>query len=65
MITYFPDWPKKSLLVKNLQFLFDPHETLSKYLPLEVVSLTKFREDQTQIVDFSLIETFLASPENK
>ena len=27
---YFPDWPKKSLLEKNLQFLFDPHETWSK-----------------------------------
>ena len=64
MITNFPDWPKKSLLMKNLQFLFD-HETWSKYLPLEVVSLTKFREDRTKIVDFSLIETFLASPENK
>ena len=30
-----------------------------------MVSLTKFREDRKKIVDFSLIETFLASPENK
>ena len=26
---YFPDWPKKSLLVKNLQFLFYPNKTWS------------------------------------
>ena len=54
-------WPKKSLLVKNLQFLFYPHETWLKKLTLEVVSLTKFHENRTKIVDFLLIVTFLAS----
>ena len=30
-----------------------------------MVSLTKFRKERTKIVDFLLIVTFLASPENK
>ena len=61
MVEQIWQWPKKSLVVKNLQFFFYPHETWSKKLNLEVVTLTKFHEDSTKIVDFLLIVTFLAS----
>ena len=40
---------------KNLQFFFYPYETWSKELTLEVVTLTKFHENRTKIVDFLLI----------
>ena len=36
----------------------------SDYLPQELVILTKFHEYRTKIVDFLLIVTFLASPDN-
>ena len=64
MSNNYLDWQKKLLIAKNLQFLSYTHETWSKWLPLELVILTKFHEYRTKIVDFLLIETFLASPDN-
>ena len=46
ILIYRCDGPKKSLLVKNLQFLSYPHETWLKWLPHELVILTKFHEDR-------------------
>ena len=50
-----------SLLVKNLQFLFYSHETSSKWLPEELVILTKFHGDRTKIVGFLLKVTLHVS----
>ena len=55
----FQTGQKGSQLVKNLQLLFYPNETWSKWLPCKLVILTKFHKDRTKIVDFSLILTFL------
>ena len=40
------------LLLKNLQFLLNHYETLSKYGTHEYLILTKFRNDWVRIVDF-------------
>ena len=42
-------------LVKNLQFLSNPHETWLKWLPHELILFTKFHEDWTKIVEFLLM----------
>ena len=55
-----PDWPQNVLLMKNLQFLFNFDETLSKSPKIEIVNWTKFGQDWTKIVDFSLIANFEA-----
>ena len=39
-------------LIKNLYFLPDLHETWSKELADELVTLTKFHEDLAKIRDF-------------
>ena len=41
-------------LIKNSQFLSNPHETLSH----EIIIFTKFHEDWTKIVDFLLMSNF-------
>ena len=57
-----PDKIKNWLLIKNLQFLSYHHETWSKRLANELVFLTKFYDDSSKIVDFSLIVNFLSFP---
>ena len=57
-----PDWTQTWLLMKNLQFLLNFDETLSKDLINEAVNLTKFGQDWIKIVDFLLIANFDASP---
>ena len=52
---------KKWLFMKNLQFLSNFDETLPKVPINEVVNWTKFDENWTKIVEFSLIVTFNAS----
>jgi len=46
-------------LVKNLQFLSNPRETWWKWLPHELIILTKFHWDWTETVDLLLTEKFL------
>ena len=48
----FPDSVKNMLLLKNLQFLPDHYETLTKEGTHEDLILTKFRNDPVKIVDF-------------
>ena len=52
----FPDSVKNLLLLKNLQFLPDHYETLTKEgtHDHEYLILTKFRNDWVKIVDFLL-----------
>ena len=47
--------------MKNLQFLFNFDETLPKVPINEVVNWSKFGQDWTKIVEFSLIANFDAS----
>ena len=47
--------------MKNLQFLIYHAETLSTLLIHEMVIVTKFHNNWTKIVDFSLIANFKAS----
>ena len=47
--------------MKNLQFWSNFDETLSNVPKNEVVNWTKFGQDWTKIVDFSLIANFEAS----
>ena len=47
----FPDSVKNMLLLKNLQFLPDHYETLTKEVTHEGLILTKFRNDPVKIVD--------------
>ena len=54
-------WPQNWLLMKNLQFLSNFHETLSKDHINEIVNWTKFGQDWIKIVDFLLIANFEAS----
>ena len=49
------NWP----LTKNPQFLSNFYENLSKWLPLELIILTKFCKSWTKIVDFLLMVNFL------
>ena len=44
--------------MKNPQFLSNPHETLVKLLPHQVIIFKKFHEDWTKIVDFLLMADF-------
>ena len=55
------DWLKISLLVKNLQFSFDPAEISAILSTHELVILTKFHKDWPKIVDFLVIAKFCAS----
>ena len=55
------DWLQNWLLMKNLQFWSNFDETLSNVPKNEVVNWTKFGQDWTKIVDFSLIANFEAS----
>ena len=55
------DWLKISLLVKNLQFSFDPAEISAILSTHELVILTKFHKDWPKIVDFLVIAKFWAS----
>ena len=55
------DWLKISLLVKNLQFSFDPAEISAISSTHELVILTKFHKDWPKIVDFLVIAKFWAS----
>ena len=57
-----PDSLKNWPLVKNPQFLSNPHETLSKWSTHEVNIFTKFHEDQTRIVDFLPMVNFWMCP---
>ena len=50
----FPDFVKNMLLIKNLQFLSDHYETLTKEGTHEGLILTMFRNDRVKIVDFLL-----------
>ena len=52
------DWLKISLLVKNLQFSFDPAEISAILSTHELVILTKFHKDWPKIVDFLVIAKF-------
>ena len=54
----FKNWP----LIKNLQFLSNPHETWWKLSSHEVIIFTKFHEDRTKIVDFLLMANFWKCP---
>ena len=54
----FPDSVKNMLLLKNLQFLPDHYETLTKEGTQENLILTKFHNDWVKIVDF-LIKAYL------
>ena len=45
-------------LVKNPHFLSNLHETWSKYLPHEIIILTKFHEDSIEFADFFLMANF-------
>ena len=47
----FKNW----LLTKNPQFFSNPHETLGKLLPHEVIIFTKCHEYWIKIVDFLLM----------
>ena len=49
-------------LVKNPQFLYYSHETWSKWSTHELITLTKFHEDTTKIIDFLLTATFELCP---
>ena len=49
---------QKLAINKNPQFLSYPHETWWKWLPHEVIILTKFYEDRTKIVDFLLMANY-------
>ena len=51
------------LLLKNLQFLPDHYETLTKEGSHEDLILTKFRNDPVKIVDFFVKAYFWPSPE--
>ena len=44
--------------MRSPQFFPNPHETLGKLLPHEVIISTNFHEDWTKIVDFSLMADF-------
>ena len=55
------DWLKKSLLIKNLQFLSKNFETWSKWPNHEMVKWTKFHWIWVKIVEFLLIANFRAS----
>ena len=59
----FPDSVKNMLLLKNLQFLPDHYETLTKEGTHEDLILTKFRNDPVKIVDFLVKAYFWPSPE--
>ena len=54
-------WPQNWPLVKNLQFWFNLDQILSNWLSHLCDLLTKFHENWTKIVDFSLIANFEAS----
>ena len=49
---------KLAINKKNPQFVSNPHETLGKLLPQEVIIFPKFREDWTKIVDFLSMTNF-------
>ena len=51
------------LLLKNLQFLLNHYETLSKYGTHEYLILAKFRNDWVRIVDFLIKAYFWLSPD--
>ena len=53
-----PHTLKDCRLIKNSQFLSNPFETLGKLLPHEEIIFTKFHEDWTKIMDFSLMTNF-------
>ena len=55
------DWLKKSLLIKNLQFLSKNFETWSKWPNHEMVKWTKFQWIWAKIVEFLLMINFRAS----
>ena len=59
----FPDSVKNMLLLKNLQFLPDHYETLTKEGTHEYLILTKFRNDPVKIVYFLVKAYFWQSPE--
>ena len=53
-----PDSTKNVLLLKNLQFLPNHDETLSKWVTHEYLIFTKFCHDWIEIVDFFIKRTF-------
>ena len=53
---------KNWLLVKVPQFLSNLHETWSKWVPYEVIILTKFHEIRAKIVELLLIANFGMCP---
>ena len=55
------DWPQNWLLMKNLQFWSNLDQTLPNGLSHLWELLTKFHQNWTKIVDFSLIAKFEAS----
>ena len=58
-----PDKIKTLLLIKNLQFFSNHHETWSKLQTQEVALLTKFHDDSSKIVDFLLAVNFWSWPD--
>ena len=50
----FKNWQ----LIKNPQFLSNPHESLGKLLPHEVINYTKLYEDWIKIVESFLMANF-------
>ena len=56
------DGPKIWLLIKNQQFLSYHYETLSKGPPNWPVTLTKFHDDSSKILDFLLMYNFWTCP---
>ena len=57
-----PDSTKNVLLLKNLQFLPNHDETLSKWGTHEYLIFTKVRHDWVKIVDFLIKAHFYSSP---
>ena len=68
LLMLFPSkvWAKKNRtrskigLLKNPQFLSNPYETWSKWLPHETITLSKFHKNWTKIVDFLSMANFWA-----
>ena len=56
------DATKNVLLLKNLQFLPNHNETLSKWGTHEYLIFTKFRNNWVKIVDFLIKAHFWSSP---
>ena len=52
------------LLLKNLQFLANNYETLTKEGTHENLILSKFRNDKVKIVDFLIKAYFWVSPDS-